>query len=39
MSDLIDSNADLFMYLIEELGSAHEKFEVLTGPKNTNFHL
>ena len=29
---LIDSNAELFMYLIGVLGSAHEKFDVWTGP-------
>ena len=33
MSNLIDSKTNLFMYLIEGLGSVHEKINVWTGPR------
>ena len=33
MSDLIDSNIDLFMYLNENLNMVHENFNISTGPK------
>ena len=32
ISDLTDSNVDLFMYLMKGIGSAYEKFDVWTGP-------
>ena len=35
---LIDSDAELFMYLIQYISrSAHEKFGVWTGPKTTHY--
>ena len=33
MSDLIDSNIDLFMYLNENFNLVHENFNIWTGPK------